>query len=68
MKLHLKEIELKKISTVIQNLNFWELDELEEKMKAVREAKFNKMKVDKKSSSNKHDKEEETGDLHIGLD
>ncbi len=42
-----KEIELKKMGTVMQHLNFGELVELEGKMRAVREAKINKIKANK---------------------
>ncbi len=36
-----------KMGTVMQHLNFCELDELKEVMRAVREAKINKMRAEK---------------------
>ncbi len=42
-----KEIELKKMGTVIKHLNFHELDKIEEKIRVAREAKIHKMKAKK---------------------
>ncbi len=50
----------------MQHLNFCELDKLEGKMRAVNEAKINKMRAEK-SASNKYDKEQENGDLCTAL-
>ncbi len=42
-----KEVELKKMATVMQHLNFSKLDKMEEKVRVVSEAKINEMRADK---------------------